>query len=646
MSIGLFGGCSKTQQNKETQTVKPTVVESKKASEESFSQAPRLMELVKSAKLPAVENRLPVKEDIMIEDMESIGTYGEAFNFTYKGKSSQWWYGKATEEALFRFKQDGTVEPNVAKGYEVNADSTVYTIHLRQGMKWSDGVDFTADDVIFFYDEMCVKETFGKSLWDCFKVKDKEGKQTTADFKKIDNYTFTVTFKASKPTFLEDLAINGKWCFAPAHWYKQILPGFIGEEAAKAKAKEMGYADVASMGKETGYYYWNVAGRPTLRPWIITKDGKNNDCDGEYFVMERNPYYWKTDKKGQQLPYIDELRFTKISDDQQALLKVLDGSTDILEMAYTDYDVLTENQAKSGYELLEWSNTSWAANNSQLQLNQTAKNDNLRALFQNINFRQALSIAVDRKEFAEIISDGFAKGKQASPSEGALGYSKQWSDKWTEYDQVKARTLLESCGLVKGSDRYYDFSDGSDFVLNIQTFTESHADKSAELMMKYFGAVGIKTTYKPVDRTVLDNMTTSNDHEAILAPVALAESLSIILRPDTLVPVRNYSPWYGTVGNWYASKGKEGMAPTGDLLKLCNLYDNLRAATNHQQQEKIALDMLKLHQENTWIIGYMEDLPVLIAKNSKIKNFVNHSVYCDEFRGLGIAHLQNCYFQK
>lgn len=663
MMMGLFSACGKsnkpTNNEPKDATATPTAAadnvaatptpmpDSQTGLAGTFSEAPILAEKVAAGTLPAVEERLPVATDVMVEYMDSVGTYGESFDFTFKGKSSQWWYGKITEEALFRFKTDGTVEPNVAKGYDVNEDATVFTIYLREGMKWSDGVDFTADDCIFFYEKMCVPGTFGKSLFDCFKVTNPEtGEETTAKFAKVDNYTFTVSFEYPKPTFLENLAINSKWCFAPAHWQKQILPEFIGEEAALAKAIEMGYSDVAALGKETGYYFWNTKGIPSLRPWIIEADAPNNDCDGEYFVMKRNPYYWKVDETGQQLPYIDELRFTKISDDSQALLKVLDGSTDILEMNYTDYDVLIENMEKGGYNLLEWSGSSWSSSVAQLQLNQTAKDEKLRTLFQNKDFRQALSIAVDRDEYVELVSDGYSTPQQAAPAKGALGYSEEWLNKWTEYDVVTAKSLLESCGLVMGSDGYYDFADGTDFVLNLQTYTESLADKSAELLMKYYGEVGIKTTYKAYDRSLLDNMLTSNDFEAIVGPIAPAETASIILRPDTLVPVRNYAAWYGQIGNWYVTKGKEGVEPTGDLLKLCELYDDLKAAMTPEEQESIALEMLKLHQENTWIIGYMSDTPVLLAKNKNIMNFPDVSVYCDEFRGLGIAHLQNCYFAE
>lgn len=673
MTIGLLSGCgagktedtgnqntpTKTETNKgETKDnesdkktdAKPTAApDSKTGSDATFKEAPMLAELVSAGKIPEVADRLPAAEDVMVEYTDSIGTYGEAMNFTYNGKGSQWWYGKVTEEGLFRFKVDGTIEPNVAKGFDVNDDATEYIIYLRKGMKWSDGVEFTAEDVIFFYEEMCKKETFGKSLWDCFKVADTNGNETIAEFEKVDDYTVKVTFQNSKPTFLEEVAVNGKWLFAPAHWYKEILPDFIGEEAAEKKAKEMGYSDVVAMGKETGYYYWNVPGRPTLRPWIVTAEGPNNDCDGEYFVMKRNPYYWKVDEEGQQLPYVDELRFVRISDPQQALLKVLDGSTDIASVGHTDYDVLIENQARGGYELIEWSGTSWADLASQLHLNQTVKDEKKRELFQNPDFRKALSIAVDREEYTEILSDGFAKGQQASPPKGSLGYSEEWANKWTEYDPEGAKQLLESCGLVMGSDGYYDFADGTDFVLNLQTFSAASdmgADKSAELLMMYFNKVGIKTTYKPVDRSVLDNMTISNDHEAIIYPVAGAGGFSIILRPDTLVPVRNYAPWYGAIGDWYTSGGTEGIAPTGDLLKLCNLFDELKAAITMEEKEAIALEMLKLHEDNIWVIGYAESLPLLIAKDAKIKNFPEASIFCDEFRDFGIAHFQTLYFAE
>lgn len=629
------GSSSEESSSEESSSEAPVEVQ-------GFSEAPMLAEQVSAGTLPAVEERIPAAGEVMVETVDSVGQYGGSI--TRALTKAGWDTGKPIEQGLFRFNSEGEVEPNVAKGYDVNADATEYTIYLRQGMKWSDGVDFTADDCVFFYDHMCVPETFGKSLWDCFKVTAEDGTEGTATFTKVDDYTFTVSFPAPKPNFINELCINAKWCFAPKHFHETILPEFIGEEAAQAKAEEMGFADVATMLKETGYYYWNYAGIPTLNPWVLSEEAGKNDVNGDYFEYVRNPYYWKVDQNGQQLPYVDKIEYTKISDISQILIKTLAGELTIADANWDDIETLTENADSVGYRIVQWPNSSWAHAASQLELNQTAPDEDYRALFQTKEFRQALSIAVDREEYAKLISDGWQAGRQAAPAEGAAGYSEEWAQKWTEYDPEGAKALLEGLGMVMGSDGYYDLADGKDFVLNILSWTSSGADDTYVVLDKYWSAIGIKTTYKPIDKDTLNNYIISNEYDAVLSPVAPAETVGLGLRPDTLVPVRNYAEWYGEVGTWYASGGTEGVAPTGDLLELCNLYDQLKAEADAEKRSEIIDQMYRLHEENIWVIGYMESAATLFAVDSKLQNFPDVEMFSDEYRGLGIAHIDCCWF--
>ena len=591
--------------------------------------------------LPAVEERIPSAEGVMVENVEQVGSYGDE-NIKMVLTDAGWGTGKPIEQGLFRFNSEGEVEPNVAKGYDVNDDATEYTIHLREGMKWSDGVDFTAEDCVFFYDHMCVPETFGKSLWDCFKASD----GSIATFTKVDDYTFTVSFDVPKPNFINELCINAKWCFAPKHYHETILPEFIGEEAAQAKAEEMGFADVATMGKETGYYYWNVPGVPTLNPWVLSTEPGKSDVEGDYFEFVRNPYYWKVDQNGQQLPYVDKIEYTKISDASQVLIKTLAGEVTIADAGWNDIETLTENADSVGYHIVQWPSSSWGHAASQLELNQTAPDEDYRALFQTREFRQALSIAVDRDEFAKLISDGWQAGRQASPAEGALGYSEEWATKWTEYDPDGAKALLEGLGMVMGSDGYYDLADGKDFVLNILSYSDSGADDTYQVLSNYWNAIGIKSTYKTMDKDTLNNNIVSNEYDAVLSPVAPAETVSLGLRPDTLVPVRNYAEWYGEVGTWYASGGTEGIAPEGDLLELCNLYDQLKVAVGEEERSEIIDKMYQLHEDNIWVIGYMESAAILFSVDNDFVNFPETEMFSDEYRGLGIAHIDCCFFKK
>ena len=365
MLVVLLAGCGNHTNIKETPTPTvgagesvtitstPTPTPVPETDESAGLQAPMLAELVKAKRLPVLEDRLPIAEDIMIETAESIGTYGSAVQFALMQAGEE--TGQLIEEGLFRFAADGTIEPNVAKGYEVNEDFTEYTIYLRKGMRWSDGVLFQAEDCVFFYESMCRKKTFGEELWSCFLAKNPQtGKTSPAVFREVDEYTFQVVFDYPAPDFLENLTKQGSWCFAPKHYHVNVLPEFMGEKAALAKAKAMGYADIAEMGKYTGRYFWNIAEVPTLNPYILSKEEGKNDVTGNYYEFVRNPYYWKTDAEGKQLPYMDTLAYTRISDEKQRLLLTVNGSLTISTIDAAERTTVEESAAEAGYVVYEW----------------------------------------------------------------------------------------------------------------------------------------------------------------------------------------------------------------------------------------------------------------------------------------------------
>jgi peptide/nickel transport system substrate-binding protein len=609
-------------------------------------EASKLTTQVAAGTLPSLDRRLPAAQDIMVETMPSIGAYGDHLTFVFNGRSDQWFYGMITEEPLFRFTLEGTVEPNVAKGFSVNTDSTEYTIYLRQGMKWSDGQPLTADDCIFFYEKMILPRSFGNAVYNCFYSTDPVTKERTlCTMEKVNDYEFKVKFKNPSPNFLELVAIDVKWLYAPAHYYRQLLPEFIGETAAAAKAKEMGFADVAALGRQTGYYHWNIIGRPQLRPWIIT-----NDPESELLIFERNPYYWKVDADGRQLPYVDQLHFVRIADPNQKVLKTMAGEVDVVSgLPYTSIAALKQNEAQGGYKLQTWSSANWSGSGN-LQFNQSSQNPKLRALFQNREFRHAISISADRKEMATLVSDGWSDPGQSSPSPGMMGYSKAWAEKWIDYNPAEAKRLLEqSCGLRMGADGYYTFADGSPLTLEIISHdNSSEAAKAAELLTeKYLKNIGIKATFVLRDRSYVDELTRANRVDVVLNGVVPFNTINIALRPDNLVPVRNnFAVWYGAFGTWFATNGEGGEAPTGDILKLVDLYRQMSAATNKNQINQIALQMLKLHEENIWGIGYLTPTPDLIAVKNDVRNFLEKGIWCDEFRSLGVAHPAIWYFGK
>ena len=311
-----------------------------------------------------VEDRLPVADDVMIESVDAagnaleIGVYGGELKRSAGG--GNWDAGKPIEEGLFRFNTSGTVEPNVAKGYDVSDDYTVYTIYLREGMKWSDGEPFTAEDCVWFYNAVCLNKVDGKGVRSCHK--DANGDPAVVE--KVDDTTFTVTFGTPKYDFVEALTVDLKWHYAPKHVFEKMVDLVIeskGMEDGDAKtAKEaealaaaqeicgVEFSDVGKAGKEMLYYFWNYPGIPTLNPFVLSNEAGKNSIKGEYYEFVRNPYYWKVDAKGQQLPYMDKIVYTTVQNETQTLMLLLDGTVDYQTIAVQDAPPVLDAETTSG----------------------------------------------------------------------------------------------------------------------------------------------------------------------------------------------------------------------------------------------------------------------------------------------------------
>ncbi|WP_241242741.1 ABC transporter substrate-binding protein [Paenibacillus whitsoniae] len=596
-----------------------------------YKEAPMLAKLVSAGSLKPVTDRMPDKDDIMVERVtDQIGQYGGDWKMPWGGPNDRWAVGQPTEEALFRFNKDGSgVEPNVAKSYEVNKDSTEFTIHLRKGMKWSDGVPFTADDVIFYWEHMLTKETFGKKIYDAYySVDPVTGEKALAKVTKVDDYTFKVTHKYPSVQFLERVAIDNKWFFAPAHFQKTILPEFVGEDKALEIAKQWGFADVKSFLVATGYYYWINPQIPTLRAWVA-----KNDPNSDQFIMERNPYYWKVDSEGNQLPYMDRIVATKVQDPAQRVLGALAGNYNLLDFDFKDFTVLKENEKKAGFSVLSWSTPTWSS--AGLQFNQTIEDPNLRKLFQDIRFREAVSVAVDRKEVSEIVTNGLGAPQQASVPEGLVGYQKGWAEQWSQFDQARANKLLDEIGLTKRDKNNFRMNaDGSDLTI---TIIEPNTNSASflELVKKYYEQVGLKVDIKVVDTGTHNDLKYANKIPVTTENISL---VNVAFRPDTLVPLRVLTPWLGNYGLYTSSNGKEGVKPEGDVAQILDDWNKVKSSTTKEDILKWSNEIIKLHQKNQWLIGYAGPTPKLIVASNKMGNVPKTLVFADEFRSIGHGH--------
>ena len=262
MCASLFAGCVEPPANttqgtkpnsgdptQPTKNTTPTV----KPDELTFTGSPTLE--------GNAADRLPVKEDVFVSQFDAtgatleIGTYGGDINVISGGGS--WDLSRPTLETIIRRNSDGSYYPNVIKSYEYSDDYKVWTFHLREGMKWSDGDDFNADDITFWYYMCHINNYDTKASWVALKDGD-----NFAKLEKVDDLTVTWTFE--NPKFPADFIENGdfKWCWAPSHWLKDLIPksyyvenpywentGLTDEDVLKnAKAKGVDKATVKDLG--------------------------------------------------------------------------------------------------------------------------------------------------------------------------------------------------------------------------------------------------------------------------------------------------------------------------------------------------------------------------------------------------------------
>lgn len=679
MLMGIFAGCGSTPPAASDSTTAPGNTPSESTAAEIVKQAPVLQAQVDAGTLPDLADRIPVESDVYVEagnNPTETPSYGGTLRTNNGGK---WYFGPITEEPLFRLLDDGTVEPNVAKGYEMSDDGLVYTIHLREGMKWSDGEPFTAEDCVYYYNYILVTNVDNETgkvtksattkYYNWYMTKDPaDGIMKPAQVRYVDDTTFTITLYSPKATLLQAICIDNKWMFAPKHWYKDLqaydetVPHWSGETdlkliggeglttiteeqaVANAKARNSLYTfeDYNMLCKELCYYYWQYAGRPSLRPWVITSAMTDSNL-----LFERNAYYWKVDADGRQLPYMDNLEFVTLDESLYAQ-EIMAGNIDVATFGNDEFPLYKASEATGCFNIKRLNGTSWTI--MELQLNQTYKDAQYAELFSQIDFRHALSIAADRNEMNNILFNGMAVPTQSAPPEGSAEYIEGATEKWTELDVDGANALLDGIAMIssdRNADGYRTFVDGANagkpIVLQIETDSTEVQAKAVALLATYYKKLGIQV----VEVANTDNNARNEKlyvGDEVMSSLYKTATFNVMLRPDAVAVNRNNLAWAGKYGLEHQDRitPAEG-TPMADMV---NATKELQAATTMEELQAAAKKVVKNFCDNTWAIGYLNDSGTYFAANKRIHNFNDGFADCDELRFLGYGKPYTWFIQE
>jgi peptide/nickel transport system substrate-binding protein len=590
---------------------------------EQITEAPSLFAMTAQGKIPPVGERLPADARV-VHVVESIGQYGGTWRRVAIGPGDVGsWDHRLSYDCPLRYEADGaTIVPHIVKGFEVSEDGSGFTFYLRKGHKWSDGQPFSADDIMFWYDDVVANEELSPSgIEGMLRVKGEP-----AVVERVDDYTVSFKFVDSYGLFVPWLASTRyNWVFGgyPKHYMSQFHPAYTEAAALDEMVQDEGFDNW--MGLFNNRRGWqNSVPKPWLKTWTAVKLPPDIPA-----VVERNPYYFLVDPEGNQLPYIDRVRFEVVENVDIVNLKAVAGAVDMQmrHLSWENYPLFIENAAQGNYNVIQWT----MAEGSQccFHFNLNHEDPGLRALEETKEFRQALSIAIDRDEVNEVVYMSLGTPRQASPLPTVLGYKPEFSDAWAQYDPATANEMLDAIGLTaRDEEGFRKRPDGEKLTINIEYAPVFGPwGDVCEMVVKYWADVGIRAFPKEESRPLFDergNLGTVQD----MSIWTMDRCAHPLLDPLYWMPRRGGTP--ASVGalywDWWNSDGEQGEEPPPDVLKSYELYEACKTAKSTEELKGYSEELFALNADQIWFIGVVGLLPHIGVVKTNFHNVPEEAI--------------------
>ena len=585
-----------------------------------FISPPYFKEAEAKGDLPPVAERLP--KNPAVAKMPEIGHQGGELRMLMASTKDTRVLVAYSYARLVCYDKDYKLVPDICESFTVE-EGRIFTFKLREGHKWSDGEPFTSEAFRYFWEDVANNQELMPT--GVPKILTVGGKPAKVEFPD----PLTVRYSWDKPNaeFLPQIAgASPLFIFRPGHYLKKYHKKYQDPEKLKQAVEEAEQPSWAALHNRKDNQYKNDNPKlPTLDPWAL-----HNKPPAQRFIFTRNPYYYRVDEKGQQLPYADQVVFD-IADSKLIPAKANVGDSD-LQARYIRFDNYTVLKDAEDKEQKFWVRLWEDGRGSKLALfpDLTTSDVVWRGVLRDVRCRRALSLAIDRDEINQAIYYGLGMPGANTVLPQSPLYKPEYTTAWSTLDIDQANSLLDEMGLTKRSDDNFRLlPDGRPMVVIVDTSGESTEETDVlQLIRDSWHKIGVDLFSKPSELEVFRNRIFAGDSIMAIGPGLDNGFPSADMSPWEFCPTTQQQYQWPKWGQYFETSGEAGEnVDMPEAQKLFDLMEAWRAANDTGTRTGIWEQVLKIWSEQIYNIGTVANVPQPVVVSRHLHNVPEKAIW-------------------
>jgi peptide/nickel transport system substrate-binding protein len=575
------------------------------------------------ASLPPMASRLPANPRVI--DLPAMGRktgrHGGTIRMLVGGQRDVRLIPINSYSRLVGYGEDLQLQPDILATYEVE-ENRIYTLHLREGHRWSDGNPFTVADFQYAWADV-INNT---DLYRGGPPVDLKTNGKVCNFEVVDDLTVRYSFAGPMPDFLPKLAAPlPLMLFMPHAYMRQFHAKYQSAKELDKLIKTYRVDDWQGLHQKMSRTNRpENPDLPTLEAWR-----PRTAPPAERFIFDRNPYFHRVDQMGNQLPYVDRIILDVASADIISA-KSATGESDLqaIGVDFPDYTLLKHAEKTYPLHVSLWRRTQGSS--VALLPNLNYNDDVWRGLFRDVRMRRALSVAINRTELNKVIYFGLARESADTVLPESPLFRPEYATAWATYDPDLANALLDELGLTeRGGGRIRLLPDGRKMGIVVESAGESSLETDVlELIRDHLREVGIAIYIRNSQRDIFRNRAMGGEvmmsvWQGLDNGVPTAD-----MSPEQLAPTHSDQLQWPVWGSWYMSAETAGAPPdlpeAQELLKLLKAW---RQSTNTATRTEIWAKMLALRADQVFTIGTVNASLQPVMRSSRLQNVPEDALF-------------------